>query len=161
MLGEWLTAHLWVKDFEKLVESIKMSNKRIQVLAELIKSKRISQVTFEYLRKSYESEARSLEERRRSLLERLKTYFDEIDQQIKSLEERIVSVETRYAIGEIDEESYKKQIEALQIALQGMIEELESVKGSIAILEVSRVETQIVVEEQVISGERKEELEKI
>ncbi len=154
-----MTAHLWVKDFEKLVESIKMSNKRMQVIAELAKSKRISQVTFEYLRKSYESEARSLEERRKSLLEKLKMYFDEIDQQIKSLEGRVVSVEMRYAIGEINEESYKRQVEALEVALQGMIEELESVKGSIAVLEASRVETQIVVEERIISEERKEELE--
>jgi len=148
-----LAGHLWIKDFEIIVESIKISNKRIQILRELVKFKRISQTTFEYLRRNYESEARNLEDGRKRLLEMLKTYFDEINQQIKSLEERIVSIETRYAIEEIDEESYKKQIEALQIVLQELIKELESVKESIAVLEGTKVETQVIMEEQIISGE--------
>ncbi|MEM2405669.1 MAG: CdvA-like protein, partial [Candidatus Methanomethylicia archaeon] len=120
--------HLWIKEFEKVVESIKTSNRRLQTLIELMKSKRISQLTFEYLKRSYESEAKSIEERRRSLLDRLRNYLNEIDQQIKSIEKRIVSIEERYTVGEIDEESYKKQIEALQTILQGVTEEFESVK---------------------------------
>jgi chromosome segregation ATPase len=132
--------HLLIKEFEKVVESINASNKRLHTLMELAKSGRISQSTFEYLKRGYESEARSIEERRKSLLEGLENYFNEMDQQIKSVEKRIVSIEERYAVGEIDEESYRKQIEALQVILQGIVEEFESVKKSINILKELKIE---------------------
>ena len=132
--------HLLIKEFEKVVESIKASNKRLHTLMELVKSGRISQSTFEYLKRGYESEARSIEERRKSLLEGLENYFNEMDQQIKSVEKRIVSIEERYAVGEIDEESYRKQIEALQVILQEIVGEFESVKKSINILKELKIE---------------------
>jgi len=132
--------HLLIKEFEKVVESINASNKRLHTLIELAKSGRISQSTFEYLKKSYESEARSIEERRKSLLEGLEKYFNEIDQQIKSIEKRIVSIEERYAVGEIDEESYGKQVEALQVVFQEIVRESESVKKSIDTLKGLRIE---------------------
>ena len=132
--------HLLIKEFEKVVESINASNKRLHTLMELAKSGRISQSTFEYLKRGYESEARSIEERRKSLLEGLENYFNEMDQQIKSIEKRIVSIEERYAVGEIDEESYRKQIEALQVILQEIVGEFESVKKSISILKELKIE---------------------
>jgi len=132
--------HLLIKEFEKVVESINASNKRLHTLMELAKSGRISQSTFEYLKRGYESEARSIEERRKSLLEGLENYFNEMDQQIKSIEKRIVSIEERYAVGEIDEESYRKQIEALQVILQEIVGEFESVKKSINILKELKIE---------------------
>jgi HPt (histidine-containing phosphotransfer) domain-containing protein len=114
---------VWKVDAENLQKEIAIGQKRLQALDQLLREKRISEYTYEDLRRGYESAMRQLEELRRALVDKLKQRRGELEHQGRRLEEFIANVEVQFMTGEIDEEAHRMATSSLQVGLERMIQE--------------------------------------
>ena len=132
----------WEVDFEDIVKQLNISSKRLSALNELVKQGKVSQATYEFLRKDFEQALKSAEARRSDMLTRLTSKLGELKDQEQLLEKCLTSTEVRFVAGELSEERYKNVATALKLGLEETLSELESVQEAMMILSKSGTRTE-------------------
>jgi hypothetical protein len=114
----------WKHSFEALNEEYEMARKKKQALNDLRSTGRISQSTHDM----FNMEMADVENRQKTLLQKVNVKIAELGDQVKTLEILLTDFEIQHITGDIDEETYQREIDVLSIGLETSRLELNSVK---------------------------------
>ncbi|MCW4008138.1 MAG: CdvA-like protein [Candidatus Bathyarchaeota archaeon] len=121
----------WKYSFKRLSEEYEIAMKKKQALDNLFKTGRISEAT----RNSFENDINAviseIEKQQKDLVVKMQGKMQELESQIKTLETLLANYEIQHVIGEIDEESYQREITLLSTGLETAKHELDSIKEAI------------------------------
>lgn len=121
----------WKYSFKRLNEEYAIAMKKKQALDNLFKTGRISEAT----RASFENDINTIlmeiEKQQKNLSVKMQSKMQELETQIKTLETLLANYEIQHVIGEIDEESYQREIILLSTGLETAKRELDAIKDAI------------------------------
>ena len=122
----------WRYSFELVSRELELARKKKEALDNLYAASRISESTYKYIERELTEAIIDLEAHLKSLVEKMTARAEELEKQIRSLEIFLANLEIHYAAGDIDEESYRNQNNAITLGLEATKRELESIKSSLA-----------------------------
>ena len=150
----------WKHSFEELNEENEMTKKKKQALDNLLNTGRISQSTHELFSMEIAEAVTDIERRQKALLQKMNSKMVELEEQIKTLEILLANFEVQHVIGEVDEETYQREINVLSMGLETSRLELNSIKEAADQLACGNVFTKQSDEPQVAGIEVVETLQK-
>ncbi|MGA9388054.1 MAG: CdvA-like protein [Candidatus Bathyarchaeia archaeon] len=150
----------WKHSFEELNEEYEMTKKKKQALDNLLNTGRISQSTHELFSMEIAEAVTDIERRQKALLQKMNSKMVELEEQIKTLEILLTNFEVQHVIGEVDEETYQREINVLSMGLETSRLELNSIKEAADQLACGNVFTKQRDEPQVAGIEVVETLQK-
>jgi hypothetical protein len=150
----------WKHSFEELNEEYEMTRKKKQALDNLLNTGRISQSTHELFSMEIAEAVTDIERRQKALLQKMNSKMVELEEQIKTLEILLANFEVQHVIGEVDEETYQREINVLSMGLETSRLELNSIKEAADQLACGNVFTKQRDEPQVAGIEVVETLQK-
>jgi hypothetical protein len=150
----------WKHSFEELNEEYEMTKKKKQALDNLLNTGRISQSTHELFSMEIAEAVTDIERRQKALLQKMNSKMVELEEQIKTLEILLANFEVQHVIGEVDEETYQREINVLSMGLETSRLELNSIKEAADQLACGNVFTKQRDEPQVAGIEVVETLQK-
>lgn len=118
----------WRHSFERISSEHETILKKRQALSSLFNSGKISQSTFELFDREIEEALAEVEKQKRVLLERMASKVREVEEQIRILEKLLANYEIQHVSGEVDEETYQREIALLSIGLENARRELNAIK---------------------------------
>jgi polyhydroxyalkanoate synthesis regulator phasin len=118
----------WKYTFKRLNEEYEIANKKKQALDNLFESGKISQATRDSFTSDISAAIVEIEKQRKDLAEKMNAKTQELESQLKTLEMLLANYEIQHVVGEIDEESYAREINLLTTTLQTTRNELEVIK---------------------------------
>jgi hypothetical protein len=118
----------WKHSFGTLNEERETAEKKKQALDNLLSTCRISQSTYDLFSMEIAEAIAEIERREKSLLQKMNAKMVELEEQIKTLEILLANFEIQHVTGEIDEETYQREINVLSMGLETSRLELDSVK---------------------------------
>jgi hypothetical protein len=121
----------WKHSFNRLNEEFEMAKKKKQALDNLYETGRISQTTHDAFNDDISAVIEEIEKQQYGLLERMKNTTQELDDQIKILESLLTNYEIQHAVGEIEEDTYQREIHLLGTGLETARRELEKINDAI------------------------------
>jgi len=121
----------WKNSFRNLSEEYDVANRKKQALTKLLDEGRISQSTYDIFNGEIEEAIVEIEKQEKALLEKMNIKNMELEDQIKTLEMMLANFEIQHVTGEVDEETYNRQIDLLSIGLENAKHEVETVKDAI------------------------------
>jgi len=122
----------WRYSFELVSKELELAKKKKKALDDLYAAGRISESTYKYIERELTEAIIDLEAHLKSLVEKMTARAEELEKQIRSLEIFLANLEIHYAAGDIDEESYRNQNNAITLGLEATKQELESIRNSLA-----------------------------
>lgn len=123
---------MWKNSYEMANRELELVTKKRQALDELLATDRISQSTFETLERELTDAFSGLESYHKSLIEKIKARTGDLERQINTLELFLANLEIHHAAGEIDNESYNRQSQAITLGLGATKEELNEIRSLLA-----------------------------
>lgn len=139
----------WKNSLRNLSEEYDTANRKKQALTRLLDQGRISQSTYDIFNGEIEEAICEIEKQQKSLLEKMDIKTMELEDQIKTLEVMLANFEIQHVTGEIDEDTYNRQIDMLSIGLENARNEVETVKEAMNQLSnVTHAEPSIEPEQQ-------------
>jgi SMC interacting uncharacterized protein involved in chromosome segregation len=121
----------WKYSFETAVKELGMVKKKKQALDGLLNSGKISPSTYEQLNKEITNAITAIEADQKALTEKMTARANELEKQIKSLEIFLADLEIHKAAGEIDEQAYGHQGNAISLGLEATKQELNDIKEAL------------------------------
>ncbi|RLI36923.1 hypothetical protein DRO55_02505 [Candidatus Bathyarchaeota archaeon] len=121
----------WRYSFELVSKELELAKKKKKALDDLYTTGRISESTYKYIERELTEAIIDLEAHLKSLVEKMTARAEELEKQIRSLEIFLANLEIHYAAGDIDEESYRNQNNAITLGLEATKQELESIRNSL------------------------------
>ncbi len=118
----------WKHSFKRLNEEYEIAKKKKQALDSLFESGRISQATRDSFENDITAVIMEIEKQQKDLLTKMQSKTQELESQIKTLETLLANYEIEHVIGEIDEESYQREITLLSTGLETAKHELDIIK---------------------------------
>jgi len=118
----------WKHSFKRLNEEYEIAKKKKQALDNLFETGRISQATRDSFENDINAVIMEIEKQQKDLLAKMQGKTQELESQIKTLETLLANYEIEHVIGEIDEESYQREITLLTTGLETAKHELEVIK---------------------------------
>lgn len=118
----------WKHSFEALNEEYEMARKKKQALDDLRSTGRISQSTHDMFNMEIAEAMADIENRQKTLLQKVNVKIAELGDQVKTLEILLTDFEIQHITGDIDEETYQREINVLSMGLETSKLELDSVK---------------------------------
>ncbi len=118
----------WKHSFKRLNEEYEIAKKKKQALDNLFETGRISQATRDSFEDDINTVIMEIEKQQKDLLAKMQGKTQELESQIKTLETLLANYEIEHVIGEIDEESYQREITLLSTGLETAKHELEVIK---------------------------------
>lgn len=118
----------WKHSFEALNEEYEMARKKKQALDDLRSTGRISQSTHDMFNMEIAEAMADIESRQKTLLQKVNVKIAELGDQVKTLEILLTDFEIQHITGDIDEETYQREINVLSMGLETSKLELNSVK---------------------------------
>jgi len=152
---------LWKYSFELSTKELEVTKKKKQALDSLYASDKISQSTYECLDKELTKAISELEGHLETLKNRMTSRAQELEKQVSTLELFLASLEIHHAAGDLDDETYEKQNNAILLGLEATRQELDEIEMSQKIIsqptkpKVKDVEP----EEPLVENEEKPEIE--
>jgi len=113
------------------IRGLELIRKKEQTLEELSASKRISQPTYECLKKKLTEETIKLEAELKSLLDNMTVVAQELESQMGGLELALANLEMHHATGEIDDQTYENQNKAILLSIDAVKQEVKNIKNSL------------------------------
>lgn len=150
----------WKHSFEELNEEYEMTKKKEQALDNLLNTGRISQSTHDLFSMEIAEAVTDIERRQKALLQKMNSKMVELEEQIKTLEILLANFEVQHVIGEVDEETYQREINVLSMGLETSRLELDSIREAADQLACGDVFVKQNVEPQVAGIEVVETLQK-
>lgn len=123
---------VWKAKAQKLDAAIRAAQSKLTALDQLVQSGRISQITYEELRKSYARAMEELEEKRKELVATLKGRVSQLRTEAHELEKFLARIEVDHMTGDIDEESYKLLGNSLRATLARLVSEIKDIEEILA-----------------------------
>lgn len=121
----------WKYSFKRLNEEYTIALKKKQALDNLFKTGRISEAT----RNSFENDINAvimeIEKQQKDLAVKMQGKMQELENQIKTLETLLANYEIQHVVGEIDEESYQREITLLSTGLETAKRELDAIQEAL------------------------------
>jgi hypothetical protein len=118
----------WKHSFKRLNEEYEIAKKKKQALDNLFETGRISQATRDSFENDITAVIMEIEKQQKDLLGKMQGKTQELESQIKTLETLLANYEIEHVVGEIDEESYQREITLLSTGLETAKHELEVIK---------------------------------
>ena len=121
----------WKYTFKRLNEEYEIAKKKKQALDNLFVTGKISQATRDSFTGDISSAIIEIEKQRQDLAEKMNAKTQELEGQLKTLETLLANYEIQHVVGEIDEESYTREINLLANTLETTRNELGVIKQAI------------------------------
>jgi hypothetical protein len=118
----------WKRSLWTLNEEYEMARKKKQALDNLLSTGRISQSTHDMFNMEIAEAIDEIENRQKTLLQKMNVKIAELGDQVKTLEILLADFEIQHITGEIDEETYQREINVLSMGLETSRLELNSIK---------------------------------
>ena len=118
----------WKHSFKRLNEEYEIAKKKKQALDNLFETGRISKATRDSFENDINAVIMEIEKQQKDLLAKMQGKTQELESQIKTLETLFANYEIEHVVGEIDEESYQREITLLSTGLETAKHELEVIK---------------------------------
>jgi len=140
---------LWKYSFELVTKELDLAKKKKQALDNLFKDRKISEATYNQLSSEMEETISQIEDNLKILMDRMTLRTQELEKQISTLELFLASLEIRHAAGDLNDETYEKQNNAILLGLEATKQELQEIRD---------YSQKIVSKPTEISASKKEEL---
>ncbi len=121
----------WKHSFSKLTEEYETTKKKKQALDNLLSIGRISQSTHDLFNMEIGEAITEIETQQKALLQKMNSKMMELEEQIKTLEVLLANFEIQHVTGELDEEVYQREVDALSIGLETSRNELDKIREAI------------------------------
>lgn len=118
----------WRQSFRRLSEEYETAGKKKHALDNLLSEGRISQSTYGLFDKEISEAIVEIEKQQQGLQEKMDTRMGELADQVKTLEILLANFELQHVTGEVDEETYQREIDVLSIGLETARRELDAIK---------------------------------
>jgi hypothetical protein len=133
----------WRQSFRRLSEEYETVSKKRKALDNLLADGRISQPTHDLFDTEIDEATAEIEKQQRMLQEKMDSRMGELADQVKTLEILLANFELQHVTGEVDEQTYQREIDVLSMGLETARQELEAIKeasdqvlkGNITLLE--------------------------
>lgn len=146
----------WRQSFRRLSEEYETAGKKKRALDNLLSEGRISQSTYELFDKEISEAIVEIGKQQQFLQEKIDTKMGELADQVKTLEILLANFELQHVTGEVDEETYQREIDVLSVGLETARRELDAIKdvsdqllkGNLALQEREPPQTTVDVAEE-------------
>jgi len=118
----------WKHSFKKLNEEYELARKKKKALDNLLTAGKISETTHGLFDGEIADALAEIENQRKALVEKMASKTDELEEQIKTLEILFANFEIQHVTGEIDEETYMRETDLLDMGLEITRHELDAVQ---------------------------------
>lgn len=118
----------WKRSFERLSEEHGAVLKKKQALNSLFNNGKISQSTFDLFDKEIDEALAEIEAQKKALMDKMAAKTKEVEEHIRILERLLASFEIQHVSGEIEEETYQREISLLSTGLETARQELNAIK---------------------------------
>ncbi|MBX5321091.1 MAG: CdvA-like protein [Candidatus Bathyarchaeota archaeon] len=118
----------WKRSFERLSEEHWAVLKKKQALNSLFNSGKISQSTFDLFDKEMDEALAEIEAQKKALVDKMAAKMKEVEEQIRILERLLANFEIQHVSGEVEEETYQREISLLSTGLETARQELNAIK---------------------------------
>ena len=118
----------WKHSFKRLNEEYDIAKRKQQALDKLYASGRISQSTRDSFDNELVSAIAEIEKQQKDLLAKMETKVSELRSQIQTLEMLLANYEIQHVVGEIEEDTYQREITLLSTGLDTAKHELDVIK---------------------------------
>ena len=137
-------------------EEYETAGKKKRALDNLLSEGRISQSTYELFDKEISEAIVEIGKQQQFLQEKIDTKMGELADQVKTLEILLANFELQHVTGEVDEETYQREIDVLSVGLETARRELDAIKdvsdqllkGNLALQEREPPQTTVDVAEE-------------
>ena len=129
---------MWKAEVEELVRKRDEVEKSLRALDTMLQQGRISEATYEDLRKEYEAEYVKVEEAIRGVEEKLQARVRELQEKAREVEKFLAKVEIQHTIGAIPADVYREQSEALRATLARTVAEIKDLQSILSMLEARK-----------------------
>ncbi len=121
----------WKYTFKRLNEEYEIAKKKKQALDNLFTTGKISQATRDSFTGDIKTALVEIETQRQDLAQKMQAKTLELEGQLKTLETLLANYEIQHVVGEIDEDSYTREINLLSNTLETTRNELGVLKQAI------------------------------
>lgn len=118
----------WKRSFERLSEEHGAVLKKKQALNSLFNNGKISQSTFDLFDKEIDEALAEIEAQKKALMDKMAAKTKEVEEHIRILERLLAIFEIQHVSGEIEEETYQREISLLSTGLETARQELNAIK---------------------------------
>jgi hypothetical protein len=118
----------WKHSFKRLNEEYDIAKRKQQALDKLYASGKISQSTRDSFDNELVSAIAEIEKQQKDLLAKMETKVSELRSQIQTLEMLLANYEIQHVVGEIEEDTYQREITLLSTGLDTAKHELDVIK---------------------------------
>jgi hypothetical protein len=118
----------WKHSFKRLNEEYEIAKKKKQALDNLFTTGKISQSTRDSFNDDISAAIVEIERQQKDLLNKMQLKTEELAGQIKTLETLLANYEIQHVVGEIEEETYQREILLLTTGLDTAKNELDVIK---------------------------------
>jgi hypothetical protein len=127
-----LDLSLWKYSFELVTRELDLARKKKQALDSLFASDKISQSTYDYLEGELAEAITDLENHLKTLTDKMNVRTQDLESQMNTLEVFLASLEIHHAAGDVDDETYERQNNAILLGLEATRQELNDIKSSLS-----------------------------
>jgi hypothetical protein len=133
----------WKYSLELVNRELDLTKKKKKALENLYGSHKISQSTYNYIENELTKALNELDDHLKTLRDKMSERAQELEKQISILEVFLASLEIHYAAGDVEEETYEAQNNAIILGLEATKQEFDNIKSSLleAISEPSEAPT--------------------
>ncbi len=124
----------WKYSFKRLKEEHEIANKKKNALDNLYTTGKISQATRDSFNKDIIAAIDEIEKQQKELLDKMTSKTQELQDQIKTLEILLANYEIQHAVGEIEEDTYSREISLLNTGLDTAKNELVTIQQAVSTL---------------------------
>lgn len=149
---------LWKYSLEVTNRELELVKKKKQALDNLFTMSKISQTTYDYLNKDLTEAITEVETHQKTLADKITARANELENQLKSLELFFANLEIHFTAGEIDEELYKQQGNAVNLGIEATKQELINISGALGEF-ISEAETLLTPSESTEDVSEEEKIE--
>jgi len=127
-----LELSLWKYSFDLVTRELDVAKKKKQALDHLLASEKISRSTFDYLESELREAIADLEDHFKTLKDKMTARTQELESQLNTLEVFLASLEIHHAAGDVDDEAYERQNNAIILGLEATRQELDEIKNAVS-----------------------------
>jgi hypothetical protein len=125
-----------------LNEEYELANKKKQALNSLLETGKISQTTYSLFTREIDEAVAEIDGQRKALLGKMASKAMELGEQIRTLEILLANFEIQHVVGEVDEDTYRRETELLGTVLETAKKELDDVQYAVNQLSNDEMNTQ-------------------
>jgi hypothetical protein len=118
----------WKYSFKKLNEEYELAKKKKKALDKLLTTGKISETTYNLFDSEIADALTEIENQRKTLMEKMASKTDELEEQLKTFEILFANFEIQHVTGEIDEETYLRETDLLNMGLETTKHELDAIQ---------------------------------